>query len=112
MQIHSNAPISDSAIGQHLLDNKICAGKFDVNWFSILARGRSSLDLATLKETFIESLDPLFVASDFVSELKLLWTEFVSKKEFFSGRSFLAWVQSKNKKEFASGLKLSRLDQN
>ena len=31
-----NAPISDSAIGQHLSDNKICAKKFDFNWFSIL----------------------------------------------------------------------------
>ena len=35
-----NAPVSDSAIGQHLLDNKISAEKFDTDWFSILAAGR------------------------------------------------------------------------
>ena len=52
-----NAPVSESAIGQHLLDNKICSEIFDTNCFSILATGRSSFHscfhLATLKATFI-----------------------------------------------------------
>ena len=34
-----NAPISYSAIDQHLLDHKICAEKFNIKWFSILATG-------------------------------------------------------------------------
>ena len=53
-----NALVSESAIGQHLLDNKICSEKFDTNCFSILATGRSSFDLATLEATFIESFEP------------------------------------------------------
>ena len=36
-----NAPILDSAIGQCLFDNKICEEEFDINWFCILATGRS-----------------------------------------------------------------------
>ena len=31
-----NVSVSDSAIGQHLLDKKICAEKYDTNWLSIL----------------------------------------------------------------------------
>ena len=53
-----NTPIWDSGIGQHLLENKICAEKFDVNWFSILATERSSFHVATHAATFIESLKP------------------------------------------------------
>ena len=52
-----NASVSDSVIGQHLLDNKICAEKLDINWFLILAVGRLSFHLAKLKATFIESLE-------------------------------------------------------
>ena len=37
-----NTLISDLAIGQHLSDNKICAEKLNIKWFSILATGRSS----------------------------------------------------------------------
>ena len=59
-KLTQNASISDSTIGQHLLDNKICAEKFDIIWFSILALGRSSFHLATLEATFIESLEPFF----------------------------------------------------
>ena len=53
-----NAPTSNLAIDQHLFDNKIGAEKFNINWFSILATGHSSFHLATLKTTFIESLEP------------------------------------------------------
>ena len=68
-----NAPVSGSAIGQHLLDNKICSEKFDTNWFSILATGRSSFDLLTLEATFIESFKPsLCRQKGFVYELCLL----------------------------------------
>ena len=68
-------PISDSdlAMGQHLLDNKVCAKKFDINCFSILAVGRSSfLDFAAEKTTGIESLKPsLCRHEEFVYGLKL-----------------------------------------
>ena len=46
-----------SSLSQHLLGNKICDEKFDINWFSILSVGQLSFDLATLKATFVESLE-------------------------------------------------------
>ena len=55
MKSTQNAPISDSAIGQHLLNNKIYAVKFDIYWFSILAAGQSSFHLEAFDATFIES---------------------------------------------------------
>ena len=71
-----NVPISDLAIGQHLLDCKICMEKFSINWFSILATGQSSIHLETLKATFLESFKLSFChQKEFVYELKLscLW---------------------------------------
>ena len=65
-----NAPILDSAIGQHLLDNKVCAEKFNINWFPTLAVRRLFFHLATLEATFIESLELLFVP-----ERVCLWSE-------------------------------------
>ena len=55
-----NASISNLAIGQYLLDNKICAEKINFKWFSILAVERSSFHLAKLEATFIEFLKPSF----------------------------------------------------
>ena len=67
-----NAPISDSAIGQHLLDNKVCAEKFDINWFLITAVGRSFFYLAALEAIYIESFEPsLCCHKEFVYGLKL-----------------------------------------
>ena len=36
-----NAPILDPAIGQHLLDNKICTENFDIIWFLISTKAQS-----------------------------------------------------------------------
>ena len=67
-----NALVSDSAVGQHLLDNKIIAKNFDTNWFFILATGRSSFHLEKLKAIFIKSLEPsLCCRKEFVYRLKL-----------------------------------------
>ena len=67
-----NALVSDSAVDQHLLDNKIIAENFDTNWFFILATGRSSFHLAKLKASFIEYLQPsLCCRKKFVHRLKL-----------------------------------------
>ena len=72
-KLTQNASVSDSAVGQHLLDNKIIAENFDTNWFFILrvAIGQSSFPLATLESTFIESLKPsLSCQKEFVYRLK------------------------------------------
>ena len=42
---------SFSAIGQHLLQNPICAREYHDGKFSILARGRTSFHLSTLEAT-------------------------------------------------------------
>ena len=61
-----------SAIGQHLIDNKQCASHYSDNKFSILARGRSPFHLSALEATFIKSLNPdLCKQKEFVYTLKL-----------------------------------------
>ena len=58
--------------GQHLLDNKICAEKFNINWFLILATEQSSFHPATLKVTYTESLESsLCCQKELVYKLKL-----------------------------------------
>ena len=49
------AETSFSAIGQHLLLNPTCAREYNNNKFSILARGRTSFQLSTLKATYIKT---------------------------------------------------------
>ena len=49
----------DSAIGQHLLENKECAKHFNDAQFSILATARSSFHLSVLEATYINSLQPI-----------------------------------------------------
>ena len=72
LKYNANAAISDSTIGQYLLDDKIFAEKFDINWFSILTTGKSSFHLATPEATFIKSLQPfLCLLKEFVHGLKL-----------------------------------------
>ena len=62
----------ESAIGQHLLDNKECASQYSDSKFSILFRGRSKFHLSALEATFIKSLKPnLCKQKEFVYSLKL-----------------------------------------
>ena len=49
----------DSAIGQHLLENKECAKHFNNAQFSILATARSSFHLSVLEATYTISLQPI-----------------------------------------------------
>ena len=53
------AETSFSAIGQHLLQNPICALEYNDNKFSILARGRTSFPLSTLEATCIKTSKPI-----------------------------------------------------
>jgi len=71
-KVKKSNPISDSAIGLHLLQNKNCANNYNVNQFSILSTGRSSFHLATLEATFIKSLTPVLCRQkEFVYTLKI-----------------------------------------
>ena len=49
----------NSAIGQHLLENKECAKHFNDAQFSILATARSSFHLSVLEAIYINSLQPI-----------------------------------------------------
>ena len=63
----------DSAIGQHLLEDPLCANQYNDNKFSILARGRTSFHLSALEATFIKSSQPnLCRHKEFVYSLKLI----------------------------------------
>ena len=67
-----NASISDSAIGQHLLDKKNFREIFDINWFLILPKEQSFFHLNTLEAIFIEFLEPSFChQKEFVYGLRL-----------------------------------------
>ena len=50
---------SDSAIGQHLLENEKCAKHYNDAHFSILATARSSFHLSVLEATYINFLQPI-----------------------------------------------------
>ena len=52
-------PSCDSAIGTHLLKNKICADKYDDRQFSILSRARSNFHLSVLESIYITSHQPV-----------------------------------------------------
>ena len=61
-----------SAIGQHLLQNSICACEYNDNKFSILARGRSSFHLSTFEATYIKTSKPnLCKQKEFAYGLKI-----------------------------------------
>ena len=63
----------DSAIGQHLLQNKTCANNFNTNQFSILAKARTQFHLSTLEATLIRILKPeLCRQKEFVYSLQLI----------------------------------------
>ena len=70
----SSTPVmfSDSAIGQHLLDNPICAQNYSDKKFTILSFGRSSFHLSALEAVYIKSCKPnLCRQNKFVYNLKL-----------------------------------------
>ena len=52
-------PSCDSAIGTHLLQNKICADNYDDRQFSILSRARSNFHLSVLESIYITSHQPV-----------------------------------------------------
>ena len=55
MKVASRASTS---IGQHLLDNQLCALHYNNDRFSIISIGRSSFHLSALEATFIRTLQP------------------------------------------------------
>ena len=62
----------DSAIGQHLFENKECAEHFNDAQFSILATARSSFHLSVLEATYINSLQPILCRQkEFVYSLQI-----------------------------------------
>ena len=71
----SSTPVifSDSAIGQHFLDNSICTKNYRDEKFTILSFGRSSFHLSALEAVNIKSCMPnLCSQKEFVYNLKLL----------------------------------------
>ena len=66
------AETSFPAIGQHLLQNPICAREYNDKKIFILVRGRTSFHLSTLKATHIKTSKPnLCKQNEFVYGLKL-----------------------------------------
>ena len=49
---------SDSAIGQHLLDNPDCAKLYNDDMFRIIGKARSSFHLAVLESIYIQTKKP------------------------------------------------------
>ena len=65
---------SDSAIGQHLLDNPDCAKLYNDDMFRIIVRARSSFHLAVLESIYIQTKKPpLCRQKEFVFSLGLHW---------------------------------------
>ena len=48
-----------SAVGQHLVENPICANNYDDSWFSILTHGSNLYHLSVLEAIFILSRRPV-----------------------------------------------------
>ena len=64
---------SESAIGQHILDNPICDKNYADKKFTILLSGCSSFYLSALQAVFIKSCKPnLCRQKAFVYNLKIL----------------------------------------
>ena len=65
---------SDSAIGQHLLDNPDCEKLYNDDMFRIIGRARSSFHLAVLESIYIKTKKPpLCRQKEFVFSLGLHW---------------------------------------
>ena len=64
-------PSCDSAIGQHLLENKTCAERYNDSQFTILSQARSNFHLSVLEAAYIKSKLPVLCRhKDFVYNLK------------------------------------------
>ena len=62
----------DSAIGQHLLENRRCAANYNEKQFKILATARNSFHLSLLEAAFIKTKRPILCRQkEFVYTLKL-----------------------------------------
>ena len=71
-QIQCNNPDCDTAIGQHLLNNKQCAANYNDKRFKILAGARNSFHLCLLEANFIKTRHPVLCKQkEFVYTLKL-----------------------------------------
>ena len=64
---------SDSAIGQHLLDNPDCAKLYNDNMFRIISRARSSFHLAVLESIYIQTKKLPLCRQEFVFSFGLQW---------------------------------------
>ena len=74
----------DSAIGQHLLENKECAKHFNDAQFSILATARSSFHLSVLEATYINALQSILSPKGirlFISNFTLIFFHFSDETE-------------------------------
>ena len=68
---------SDSAIGQHLLDNQDSAKRCNGDMFRTIGRARSSFNLAVLESIYIQTKKPpLCRQKEFVFSLGLQWLFF------------------------------------
>ena len=66
-------PACDSAIGNHLLKNELCADNYNDNQFYILSKARSDFHLAVLESIFITTRKPILCRQkEFVYKHKLL----------------------------------------
>ena len=100
----------DSAIRQHLLENKECAKHFNDAQFSIFATARSSFHLSALEAVYINSLQPILCRQkEFVYSLqishKFFFLTFPTKpKQYFSTNQIARMTnfdQSENDKKFS-----------
>ena len=64
---------SNSAIGQHLLDNPDCAKLYNNDMFRIIGRARSSFHLAVLESIYIQKKPPLCRQKELIISLGLQW---------------------------------------
>ena len=69
----TNKPIkSQSAIGEHLLNNLECAKNYNDNMFSIVCKGRNMYHLSVLESIFIKTSKPSLCKQKFVYNSNLL----------------------------------------
>ena len=73
----------DSAIGQHLLQNKTCANNFNTNQFSILAKARTQFHLSTLEATLIRILKPELCRQKGICLFKVIYFSYANETQRF-----------------------------
>ena len=71
-KLKCNNPDCESAMGQHLLDNKQCAANYNDKRFKILAVAHNLFHLCLLEATFTKTRHPILCKQkEFVYTLKL-----------------------------------------